>query len=389
MDSFVLSQEMTNMSKICHINFLSEIPNLNKYDFIVSILTSWQFDVALAYIQSHKLTNGILIVESVPFSNSIKYRLTEEQVSFYEIYFERIYFCRNRKQPYKIYNLIKSLFSKKTGKPIFFLRPLPNISLRLLSNISVPNKNIHHIVLDEGLSSYVPLIDSLKAIYSNTFTVYKKWFIQIILNTFGSFFSKTKEDFGLFHLQQWHLIPNIMACNALKCLYYDRTTLKNKGKNCILIFKDYIVTPDKQSTQIIEDILAEIIENIIEGLKHSNVNIVIKKHPSDINCSFDESVLSKYPNTRIINSLISGEELVASYNPCVIVGGISNVVISSRFIFNIPVLSYSPLYLNKHIISQDTEKSIKYFIEQLKDYIFFCDDLKKINDEINNIFNIM
>ena len=60
------------LSTIHYINHISEIPNLGSYDFVASVLTSWQFDVMLAYMQSHQLTNGVLIVEAIPFIDVVK-----------------------------------------------------------------------------------------------------------------------------------------------------------------------------------------------------------------------------------------------------------------------------------------------------------------------------
>ena len=88
------------LSTIHYMNHISEIPNLGSYDFVASALTSWQFDVMLAYIQSHQLTNGGLIVEAIPFIDVVKYRLSEDQVLKYEGLFNGVYFCQSRKQPY-------------------------------------------------------------------------------------------------------------------------------------------------------------------------------------------------------------------------------------------------------------------------------------------------
>lgn len=368
---------MKQEPRIQYVDYVSDIPILDKCDFIVSVLTSWQFDVAVAYIHTHNLTNGVLIVESVPFANPVKYRITEEQVSIYEGLFEGIYFCKNRKQPYKIGNLIKFLLSRKTGAPVFLLRPLSNISLRLLSNVCIHNREIHYVALDEGLSSYVPLMDSLKTMYSNTFTVYKKWCFQKLLNATGSFFVKTKEDFGLFDIHRKKLIPNKSACEALEQLYYDRVTPQNDSEYCILIFKDYQVIPDEQAVQIIETIL--------DGVGNSDVDIVIKKHPSDARSSFDETVSSRYPKVRIINSMISGEELVAMYKPCAVVGGYSTVVISSHFIFNVPVVSYSSFYVQNHSVSPMIERHISFFMDQLGDYVTFCSNISDISENLKKI----
>lgn len=363
-------------SIIHHINHISEIPNLGCYDFVTSILTSWQFDVAVAYIQSHHLNNGILIVESVPFADAVKYRLSEEQVLKYEGLFKGIYFCRNRKQPYQIVNLIKSLFSRKVKNPIFWLRPLPNISLRLLSNIINPQREMHYVALDEGLTSYMPYIETLKLMYPNKFVVYSKWFIQKTLNAASRLIIKDQEAFGLLHRHGKKLEPNKEACAALKRVYLERVHLDKEAKGGILFFKDYLVIPEEHAISIFDGIL--------DGIANKEVNIIIKKHPSDTNRSFDEAIMSKHPSVRIINSMISGEELVATYQPNMIVGGFSTVILSSFFIYGIQTVSFSDVYLQKKIVSQLHEKQIKFFMNQLGTYIPFCQSIGNVCEKINN-----
>lgn len=365
-------------AKVQHINLISEISNIDQCDFVASVLTSWQFDVAVAYIQSHHLNNGILIVEAVPFSDIVKYRLSEEQVLKYEGLFDGIYFCRSRKQPYQIGNLIRCLFSRKNKNPLLWLRPLPNISLRLLSNIIKPHREIHYVALDEGLTSYMSYMDTLEMMYSNKGVVYAKWLVQKTLNAISRLFIKEQEDFGLFYGNRPKLEPNKEACLALKRVYFDRT--HSEESRCILFFKDYLVIPEEQAIRIFEDIL--------EGIKNYEMDIIIKKHPNDTKSSFDETILSKYPNVRIINAMISGEELVATYQPSVIVGGFSTVVLSSSFIYDIPTISFSGIYLKNQLVTPIHEKQIKFFTNQLSDYIPFCQSIGEACQKINECIPI-
>lgn len=364
-----------NTDKIHHINYISEITNLDRCDFIASVLTSWQFDVAVAYIQSHHLNKGILIVEAVPFSDVVKYRLSEDQVLMYENLFEDIYFCKSRKQPYQIGNLIKCLFSCQEKDQLLWLRPLHNISLRLLSNIIKPHREIHYVALDEGLTSYMPFMDTLKMMYTNTAVVYAKWFIQKAFNALSRLFIKGHEDFGLFYREYSKLAPNKEVCTALRQVYMDRVHVEENSKRSILFFKDYLVIPEEQAIYIFEKIL--------EGLKGREEDIIIKKHPSDTKSSFDEAILSKYPNVRIINAMISGEELVATYQPNVIVGGFSTVVMSSSFIYDIPTISFAGIYLQKGLATPIYEKQIKFFMNQLGDYIPFGQSTSEVCQKIN------
>lgn len=364
-----------SINKIHHISQISEIPNLGCYDFVTSILTSWQFDVALAYIQSHHLNNGILIVEAVPFSDVVKFRLSEEQVLKYEGLFDGIYFCRNRKQPYRFGNLIKCLFSRKSKNPLLWLHPLPHISLRTLSNILTPEKEIHDVALDEGLAGYMPFADTLKMLYPNTGVAYAKWLVQKTFDAISRLYIKAYEDFGLFYGVRPKLEPNKEACAALRQVYMDRVLTEKSSKGSMLFFKDYSVIPEEQAIRIFEDIL--------EGINGRDVEIIIKKHPSDTKSAFDEAILSKYPNARIINAMISGEELVATYQPSVIVGGFSTVVISSCFIYDIPTISFSGIYIENRLAAPILEKQIKFFMNQLGEYIPFCKSTREVCQKIN------
>ena len=61
-----------NTDKIHHIDYISEITNLDRCDFIASVLTSWQVDVEVDYMLSHHLNNRILSIESVAISAVVK-----------------------------------------------------------------------------------------------------------------------------------------------------------------------------------------------------------------------------------------------------------------------------------------------------------------------------
>ena len=141
------------------------------------------------------------------------------------------------------------------------------------------------------------------------------------------------------------------------------------------MFKDYLVVSDEQSTYIYDKILS--------GFTYDDFDVVIKKHPNDTYSSFDGFILSKYPNVQIINSRISGEELVATYKPSIIIGGFSTVVISSYFIFEIPVISYSGIYLQNKLVSSMNEQRIRFFMNQLGDYIPFCQNIDDVCKTIN------
>lgn len=366
----------TKMTDIQYINHISEIQNIGDAEFIACVLTSWQFDVLLAYLQSHQLKNGILIVEPVPFSDTVKYRLTESQVSLYVEYFDRVFFCRTRTQAYDLPNLLKFLFSKKTMEPMLLLRPLPNISLRLLSVIANPKKKIYFVALDEGVSSYYSLYDSLFLIYGKRAIAAWKWLIQISLNMIGSLFVSKKEYFGLFEKKARALLPNREACTALKNLYESRAKESDKENHPILFFKDFNIIPDKLALPIIERILG-----ILNKL---DTQIVIKKHPSDSDTDFDVA-LKKYPNVTVIQSLVSGEELVAEINPSLIIGGYSTVVFSSSLIFQIPAISYSPIYVRQDLLGKELKKNVIFFENQLKNYISFCDNYETIEQVANSI----
>lgn len=362
------------LSHIQHINYVSEVTNISEYDFVASVLTSWQFDVLIAYIQSHHLANGVLIVEAVPFSDTIKFRLSEEQVLCYENLFAEIYFCRYRKQPYRVGNLLQSLFCCNKEKPVVWLRPLPNISLRQLSNLVVPGRPIHFVALDEGVSSYTPQIDSYKMMYPNKAVAYRKWLVQRILNRVGAIYIRTKEEFGLFRRQGNSLVPDKEACYALRQVYNARVSHHTDTKRCILLFKDYSIVPDEKEISIVNEILA--------GIQSDDVDIIIKKHPQDTQSSFDEIVAAKYPNARIINSMNSGEELVAEYNPQVIIGGFSTVLISSCVMFDIPVVSFAGIYTKNRMVPPMRERQINFFIDKLGDYIDFCQSASDVCENV-------
>ena len=365
------------MSDIYSIDNISDIQGLDDVDFLACVLTSWQFDNLCAYLSQNKLGKGFLVVEPVPFSDQPKYRLTESQVARYKHLFEKIFFCKTRKAPYDFCSLATFTFSRKNNHPITILRPLRNQSLRLLSNVTKIRRKIRYVSLDEGMSSYYSLFDSLKIIYKSPITTIRKWVEQNLFNMVGGTFIDEMEDYELFKKSTNGLIPNQSVCLALRNLYESRMSEEKSNKPSVILFKDYNVVPDSFSITVFRRVLST--------LSSLDVNIIIKKHPSDVESLFDNTLLQEFPHTKIINSVVSGEELMATFHPLFIIGGYSTVVFSSSLVFQTPAISYAPMYVHDDTISVSLRKNIQYFVKQLDNSITFCDNFETIEQQILSI----
>lgn len=365
------------MSDIYIINNISDIQGLDDVDFLACVLTSWQFDNLCAYLSQNRIGKGFLVVEPVPFSDQPKYRLTESQVGCYKHLFEKIFFCKTRKAPYDFCSLTTFAFSRKNNHPITILRPLRNQSLRLLSNVTKIKRKIRYISLDEGVSSYYSLFDSLKLIYKSPTKTIWKWVEQNLFNLVGGMFIDEMEDYGLFKKSSNGLIPNPSVCSALRDLYERRMADEKSNNLSVILFKDYNVVPDSYSI--------DVFRRILSTLSSFDVNIIIKKHPSDIESLFDNALLQDFPHVKIINSVVGGEELMAVYCPLLIIGGYSTVVFTSSLIFQTPAISYAPMYVHDDTISVSLRKNIQYFAKQLENSIAFCDNFETIEQQMLSI----
>ncbi len=365
------------MSDIYSIGSISDIQGLNDVDFLACVLTSWQFDNLCAYLSQNRIGKGFLVVEPVPFSDQPKYRLIESQVIRYKHFFEKIFFCKTRKTPYDFCSLATFAFSRKNNHPIIILRPLRNQSLRLLSNVTKIKRKIRYVSLDEGMSSYYSLFDSLKLIYRSPIIAIWKWVEQNLFNLIGGMFVDDVEDYGLFKKKSNGLISNQSVCLALRNLYESRIPAEESNKPSVILFKDYNVVPDSFSITVFRRVLST--------LSPFDVNIVIKKHPSDIESLFDNALLQDFPHINIINSVVSGEELMAVYRPLLIIGGYSTVVFTSSLIFQTPAISYAPMYVHDDTINVSLRKNIQYFVKQLENPITFCDNLETIEQQMLSI----
>lgn len=351
---------------LTYIDNISQISDYSKANFVASVLTSWQFDVLVAYLQRHKMDHGILVIEPIPFVEDVKFRLSDKNVLPYSNLFDEIYFCKRRTPPYQWRNLICFLFAKKKIQPLIFLRPLSNLSLRMISNIVRPWRAIRYVALDEGLSSYFSLYDSLRLMYKKKSQVITKWLIQSIFNLIGNIYVNREQSFGLFSQEKGTLVPNSCFCEAMRELYQGRVNHNQSCGTSVLLFKDYKVVPD-------ENILP-LWKSILILLDSMDVNIVIKKHPSDTDNSFDREMQQSCPKVKVINSIISGEELVAQYNPILIIGGYTTVVFSASLIYGIPAISFSSLYLKQNMVNGEMKANITHFADVLAKYIIFCED---------------
>jgi hypothetical protein len=361
-----------------HISVMNEVADfadLAGTTFVAILITSWQLDNLIAYLRINQLYGGILIVHKAP---TLNYRLSESQVNMHKKHFEHIFFCENHIASYSYGNLCKGIF-RKSSKPLHIIRPHPTPSLRIISLFISPRRKLRYVEIDEGRNSWLASSQAL-----NLAWVKKGWLRKraqllkvAIIQLFSSLFIDEKEKATFIFKTKGKLLPNQPICRALKEIYGERIKPVENAKTA-LIFKDYLIASEEHAKLFFDALL--------KPLTSSDLKIIIKKHPEDINPDFDEYIKASYRNTEIIRSTQSGEEMVASYKPEMIAGGFSTVILTSALIFHVKTLSYMLLY--KGLKKTNCEdKEIEQFYENFKNEVHFSESLSDLEDKISCLIN--
>ena len=330
--------------------------------FVGFVTTTWHLDNLLAYVKMKKMKRGVLVVCS---QNNIhdesKNRLSIEYI--------------DRCGPVKLFEIIKYLcISKK--KEIYLIVPGVRFSIRLICSVLFLKRKIRYVILDEGLGTYMSFSGFMKSSYSAG-TLLAICLNDILYNFFFKYLIghllEYSEFCGLYRkrkiLSQGRkltiLETNKELSHVLANVYKSRSIQRIDIKPNIMLFKEFGILSYKDQVCIYDKLFLQ--------LSKLNIIVYVKKHPNDLEIEFDK-IIMKYDNIHLLDRSDSGEELVAKYNPILLLGGFSTAIFSSSVIFNIPAMSFMPIYLDLPKIKPVHRDNISFFISAFSEnkmFVFF------------------
>lgn len=161
------------------------------------------------------------------------------------------------------------------------------------------------------------------------------------------------------------LETNKELSHVLANVYKSRSIQRIDIKPNIMLFKEFGILSYKDQVCIYDKLFLQ--------LSKLNIIVYVKKHPNDLEIEFDK-IIMKYDNIHLLDRSDSGEELVAKYNPILLLGGFSTAIFSSSVIFNIPAMSFMPIYLDLPKIKPVHRDNISFFISAFSEnkmFVFF------------------
>ncbi len=381
-------------------NYFEEV-DTNEIDFIANISSGWHLNILYSFLlmkRDAKDLKGIIIINPQSnIENKSRIRIKENMIIKLDgVHVD--YLTNMKTDSFKSKSNINVLNSiiialrihRKNSKKLWLLSPYGfNIQVfNYLENI----KNYREVImvsLDEGLGSYISEMNFVKSLMQSSsikmnFLIYFKNLTKISFKKFLLLLLKAKGynfiKYNLYTANNRKLITNRNVSKKLSEIFKIHSKYANNidnrfKKNQILILKDL-----DNHLMDISDITCFYAELIKEIRMYSEKEIYIKKHPNDVNFSFDEEI-TKNKNVKILDLQIDAEQVYLKLEPEVLLGGVSTSIFSIPTIFEVEAITFSKLYKNYkasrnlHEKIDTCEKQFSYdqrinFLEEIQDLKF-------------------
>lgn len=381
-------------------NYFEEV-DTNEIDFIANISSGWHLNILYSFLlikRDVKDLKGIIIINPQSnIENKSRIRIKENMIIKLDgVHVD--YLTNMKADNFKSKSSINVLNSiiialrihRKNSKKLWLLSPYGfNIQVfNYLENI----KNYREVImvsLDEGLGSYISEMNFVKSLMQSSsikmnLLIYLKNLTKISFKKFLLLLLKAKGynfiKYNLYTANNKKLITNSNVSKKLSEIFKIHSKYANNiddrfKKNQILILKDL-----DNHLMDISDITCFYAELIKEIRMYSEKEIYIKKHPNDVNVSFDEEI-TKNKNVKILDLQIDAEQVYLKLEPEVLLGGVSTSIFSIPTIFEVEAITFSKLYKNYkasrnlHEKIDTCEKQFSYdqrikFLEEIQDLKF-------------------
>lgn len=320
--------------------------------YISIVISSWHLDVVSSYL--YELKDFELIIIVLPQSdvnNETRYRINNIDFRRFNTDKIKIKYLKGLKKKYKI--IFASI--KKT-ETCTILTP-GGIDFRIVLGSYLKNFKTNFVPFDEGTSTYYERSErgilksgDTKSYLKDCFAKYLEW---ILLKLYY------KEKFYMLDIDNDYKI-NSKFRNKLAYFYSSYYKSIPTFEKDILILKDY----DHDIANKYD--IYKIYEKICQ--KHIGHNILIKKHPNDIDQIFDRYIIDKYRNVTIIQGY-SAEELIYKYKFKLIYFGISTSGLVASIMLDTPLICFASDYLKLSSINKSYYRRIVFFKKTFRNVI--------------------
>lgn len=319
-------------------------------DYIAFVTSSWHFLSALSTItwlkKSKQVRKGIILICEHPAEgqiievNMLNRMWFEDQ----EIYTFRFATLSSDREVMKYIMAHDSM-----GKPFYILRPvMPKLEFSVFLYNCGPRKNIIHVVLEEGMASYMRDwkgwlfeekwnvgVGNVWKQFSNR--TWKKFLYTEALKRRGEFIENT-----LFILKEGKFLPNKRAITHLKRTIeelkdvYDFSKYNNYGNSVIICTQPY-----GEQNYILKEADIKIIRECCRKVIKKGYRVIIKPHPREKN-------LVKYDGMGAeidVENAVPLEAILAQAEPkpkCII-GITTTTLVTAQLFWKIPAFSIARL----------------------------------------------
>ncbi|MCF8360352.1 MAG: alpha-2,8-polysialyltransferase family protein [Prolixibacteraceae bacterium] len=354
------------------------------FDFFSLIVSEWHLDNLNIFLQQENLTRGVIIITPQSnVNNNTRFRLNKSNFTNRDYSNCEIFVLNEPVSQLNLENYLLRFFRKMHSDNHLFCISPTDVNLKFLSSIPIKYSNINYIIIDEGTGNYrTPFQFRLNTQFKikNKIQLYlvtyiKSFFMEFIKrNTIR--WTRINVTKKLFFLKTVNgLIPNPQISKCLYKYYIDNKVLNINEPN-IILFKDLNAWEDST--------LIPFYKELLEYLVSLDINIFIKRHPNDTKDWF-EQLITPYEKVKIIDYNRSGEQLIADYKPKCIIGGLSTVIFTSPFIYNINTYSFMLKYKLLERAPLKMKKSIDFYYDQFKNsepHLTFIENFNQIKVSI-------
>lgn len=284
---------------------LIELIRQNQINFIGSAVTPWHahgIDCAIHYLQNKGITiNGVIWVKPAIKQQEICYILSEENFINKCCEFHKspaIYDTRLKTVLKNIYNEYKSTkwynnqYKKRKERIIYIASPW-HVDLSLFAYLYQSLGYLYGfrlILIEEGLSSYFPKIDTRKHIW-NTLSINKRG-ISLIKSYLSSIIQRAVRkrfeantswiNLNLLTGKAENLRPNTTSLEYYRQVLTEYAQI-NKGnlENLNLNNSVLICTMAYLHTEIQDNDDVRTLKQVVKALKQKGLNVYVKPHPRD------------------------------------------------------------------------------------------------------------
>lgn len=278
------------------------------------------------------------------------------------------------------------LHHEKDGKEFYILRPvMPKLEFSVKLYNEKVRKNIVHIVIEEGMATYmrdwkgwmfeeVTTCDIAEVWKKLGERIWKKEAYRIMLAKRGEYIENI-----LFVKRGKSFVQNRRAISYFKKILekaaniYDLSSYKNYENSVIICTQTY-----GEQGRILKNDDIEVLKRLCRAMQGQGWNVIVKPHPREKNMNKYETLECEIDR----NSSVPLESIFAglSVKPRCVVGITTTTLVTAKLFWNIPAISIAKL-INPDAYTKKIVGEVDSFCKIFGNMLEIPEDFKGINFE--------